>query len=122
MATVLEPKKTLFVHARWMKYYYNRAGDEPFAGGASRDGWMENCNFLDYEGNVFGGFWPGRKRKGDDHAKDVNVDRLGARGETNAKGTAIISFLRAPSKGRAPALSRLARRRYGLSQASGAPR
>ena len=71
-----------------------------------------------YEGNVFGGFWPGRKRKGDDHAKDVNVDRLGARGETNAKGIAVIYVAPHPKDGH----RRLARRRYGLSQASGAPR
>lgn len=100
MTTVLDPKKTLFVHIHWMKYYDGREGDEPFAGAQSRDGWAENYNFLDYDGNVFGGFWPGRRRKNDDRAKDVHVERFGARGEANAKGIAVLYFAPHPKDGR----------------------
>lgn len=99
METTFDPKRTLFVHIHWMEYYDGRDGDEAFAGGQSRDGWMENYNFLDYEGNVFGGFWPGRRRKGDDHAKDVNVDRLGARGGVSAKGITVVYFAPHPEDG-----------------------
>lgn len=99
MRQMLDPKKTLFVHVHWMKYYDGRKGDEAYAGGQSRDGHMEDYNFLDYDGEVFGGFWPGRRRRGDNHAKQINVARLGARREANAKGITVVFFAPAPDDG-----------------------
>jgi hypothetical protein len=91
MPIQLDSAKTLFVHIHWMKYYDGRP-DEAFRGGQSSDGWMENYNFLDYGGAVFGGFWPGRYRRSDDHAKELNLDRLSACGESNAKHITVLFF------------------------------
>ena len=89
MAVQLEPTKTLLVHIHWMKYYDDRAGDKPFRGGASYGGSMENYNFLDYYGEVFGGFWPGAY---DGDPKQVGIERLGAPGERSAKGITVVFF------------------------------
>jgi hypothetical protein len=100
MIHALDPNRTLFVHVHWMKHYDGRPDDEPHAGGQSRDGSMEDYNFLDYAGNVFGGFWPGRIRKADDHARDVSIDRLEAAAQTKASGITVLFFAPHPDDGR----------------------
>jgi hypothetical protein len=81
-----------------MKYYRGSRGDKPFAGGQKGGGNSENYNFLPYDGNVFGGFWPGRGRS--KRAKEINLTRLGARGEDAARHVTVVFFAPSPKDGK----------------------
>jgi hypothetical protein len=90
------PKKALFARIHWMKRYCGEdTNDRPYSGGQQDDGWYENNNFLKYNNDVFGAFWPGNS-KTPGVPRKVNLDRLDARGEASAHGITVVFLAPSP--------------------------